>query len=191
MIKLNKIITKTGDKGFSKFKKKKISKNSFIFEVFGDLDELNAFLGLGVSSDKKHVNIKKFINLTQHKLFNIGAEILTINNLAKFEYKININDIKFLEEQHNFFNKDLSELNSFLIPGGSLKSNYFNVARTTCRKAERKIVFLAKTKIKTDKYKFILIYINRLSDVLFTLSRYINYKNNFKEEVWIKDFNIN
>ncbi len=183
MVKLNKITTKTGDKGQSKFKKKRIDKNDSVFDILGDLDELNASIGFCISLNKKEKKIKTILLKIQNKLFDIGAEFLSNSNFTKNRYKVGIDEINWIEKENQVISKNLDFIDSFILPGGDSQSSYLHVTRTICRRVERNLVsfYADNPNARNDS---ILAIFNRLSDLFFNLARYYNKKNNIKETLW-------
>ena len=118
----------------------------------------------------------------QNDLFNLGT-VLAISDeslLEKFP-RINEKDVEYLENEIDFYNKDLNELKSFILPSGSLIGAYLHLCRTVCRRAERRCVTLSE---KFDIDLNILKYLNRLSDLFFVLSRWINNEMGHSEDLW-------
>jgi cob(I)alamin adenosyltransferase len=174
------VYTKTGDKGetglFSSDKSKKIrvSKASLRIEVIGSIDEANTFLGLAASF-VRNKKIKLIIIEIQNHLFEVGA------NLAGAKVKMDINLPKIMETEIDQMDKSLPNLTHFILPGGGRGGSLLFMARTFIRRAERKIVALSR-KEKVDPN--LLIYINRLSDYVYTLARYSNLKEGISEKAW-------
>ena len=186
MVRINKVTTKTGDKGTTTLAGgQKVSKSSLRIEAYGGIDELNAYLGLIgelIKRGKKIENIQQIIFRIQNELFNLGTQLAVLpedrrDNTPAIE-DINIHQ---LEEEIKNFNNQLEPLTSFLLPGGDLIVTYLHVARTICRRVERSIVRLAEQE-ELDGNE--IIYVNRLSDWLFVVSRYIAKKLNKKEILW-------
>lgn len=183
------IYTKTGDKGQTGlFSGKRVSKASFRMEAIGTVDELNSVIGLvtsqipnsrlpktGTGGQAKSQITKELIEI-QKDLFAIGAA------LANPRQKINFSErIKEFENQIDEMTKKLPPLFNFILPGGGVAGSTLHIARTIARRAERKIVILLeKEKVAPD----ILIYINRLSDLFLTMSRYINHLEKKEEIIW-------
>jgi cob(I)alamin adenosyltransferase len=178
--------TKKGDDGKSFIDKKKISKDDLFFEFLGTLDELNSFLGIIralFSEEKRNIKIqKKNINEVifelQEKIFKLQAEVA----MEKFSYKKSFNglseeDIKYMEDLILYIDNVLPPLKNFVIPGATIFSAYFDYARALSRRAERVGVKFFKRKNK----KFIFMFLNRLSSLLFALARYTNYTLDVKE----------
>jgi len=165
-----KIYTKSGDKGkTSLFDNTRVAKDSLRVESYGTIDELNSSLGFAKNfvEDKKIYDI---IRLVQRKLFNLAGELAT-PDWESFPEKITKEDIELLEEKIDYFLSQMNkkEKSMFIIPGSSKASGALHQARTVCRRAERRITALAgDVDISTDLQK----YINRLSDLIYTLARY-------------------
>ena len=177
MVKLDKIYTRGGDTGYTSIVgKKRIKKSSHIIEAIGNVDELNAFLGLLANYLKP--NQKKVILNIQNDLFDIGADIATPLNKKNNNIRLRKNQTIYLEQEIDKINSKLKPLTSFILPGGNEISGWLHLARTISRRCEVSIVKLSeKNKINLE----ILKYINRLSDFLFVLAR----QTNKKEILWI------
>ena len=165
-----KIYTKSGDKGkTSLFDNTRVAKDSLRVESYGTIDELNSSLGFAKNfvEDEKVYNI---IRSVQRQLFNLAGELATSDGKS-FPEKITKEDIELLEEKIDYFLSQLNkkEKSMFIIPGSSKASGALHQSRTICRRAERRITTLAgDVDISTDLQK----YINRLSDLIYTLARY-------------------
>ena len=177
-----KIYTKQGDSGMtSMLGGKRISKSCLEMEAIGEVDELNADLGLLISELDNEVE-KKMVQI-QHKLFVIGSNLAglqtDLNNLPKLEEK----DIKYLEDWIDEMNSDLPELTNFILPGGCKASALSYRVRAVCRRAERVVISLSK---KYEVDDLIKQYLNRLSDLLFVLGRWLNKEEGVEEIMWEK-----
>ena len=177
MVKLDKIYTRGGDKGYTSIVGgKRVKKSSHIIEAIGNIDELNALMGL-IINYLKH-NQKKIIKNIQNDLFDIGADLATPLNKKKNTVRLNQIHTIYLENEIDKINSKLKPLTSFILPGGNKVSGLLHLARTINRRCEVSIVKLNnKEKINSE----ILKYINRLSDFLFVLAR----QTNKKEVLWI------
>ncbi len=179
-----KIYTKTGDAGeTSLFGGKRVTKDNSRIDAYGTIDELNALLGLSrtETNDKK---LDKMIEEIQNGLFTAGADLATpFENERKGMNvpRINEEDIRLLEKYIDEIDALLPELKAFILPGGSRAASLLHLARTICRRGERKTVALS---LNEDIGKFILIYLNRLSDLLFVLARYANFVENTPDVEW-------
>lgn len=187
-----KISTKTGDEGkTSLLNGERVFKNDLRIEACGVVDELNSSLGLADASTKIQ-ELKKIILEIQHQLFIIGANLaLPIESTYQNLPKLDDQDLKKLEDHIDILEKKLPELKEFILPGGSFDAAILFNTRSISRRAERKLVaYIQAHKIKDDKKGgqifLILKYLNRLSDLLFLLSRYANFKNRKKEIKWQK-----
>ena len=187
MVKLNKIYTKTGDDGTTGLSDgSRVKKYDLRPSAYGDVDELNSFIGLSINyinKDKKYKSLVKILKKIQNDLFDLGADLSTpIEERPKYEpLRIKNSQVLNLEDMIDKFNDKLEPLNSFILPGGSEISCWLHIARTVARRAERSITKLAE-KNKINKQS--LIYINRLSDFLFVVSRVTN-DNGKADILWV------
>ncbi len=177
-----KIYTKTGDKGETGlFGGKRVSKDAVRIEAYGTIDELNAILGV-VRSLRLPKAVEKILTRIQRDLFVIGSELATpMENMSTIP-RISPSHITSLEQFIDHFDAKLPKLSSFILPEGTSAAAYLHFARTVCRRAERRVVHLSKSE---DAEQTVIIYLNRLSDLLFVLARYANYSAKHKEEAWI------
>ena len=187
-----KISTKTGDTGeTSLLNGERVLKNDLRIEACGVVDELNSSLGL-VLATTKIKELKAIILEIQHQLFIVGANLaLPISSTYKNLPTLKIEDLSKLEEYIESMEKELPELKEFILPGGTLDAAILFNTRSISRRSERKLVsYIQNYKIKNDKKGeqifLILKYLNRLSDLLFLLSRFANWKNKVKETKWKK-----
>ncbi|EKE13000.1 MAG: ATP-cobalamin adenosyltransferase [uncultured bacterium] len=174
------IYTKTGDKGetglFSSDRSKKIriSKASLRVEAIGSVDEANTFLGLAASFLKNKEINPKIIEIQKH-LFEVGAI------LAGVKIDMDKDLPQEMEKEIDEMDKRLPKLTHFILPGGGHGGSLLFMARTFIRRAERRVVSLSKKeKVNTN----LMIYLNRLSDYVYTLARYSNFKEGIKEKAW-------
>lgn len=164
-----KIYTKTGDKGeTSLFDNVRVSKDSIRVESYGTIDELNSFLGLS----KNYVDDKEIYDIIlkiQNKLFVVAANLATEDE-EKVKYKIKISDIEYLEGIVDEYMGRLEESKGFIVPGSGKGSGHLHVSRTICRRGERNIISLKKIAFVDP---LVLKYVNRLSDTIYALARYL------------------
>ena len=172
-----KIYTKTGDTGTtSLIGGKRVKKNNLRIESYGTIDELNSYIGL--IKDQKGIgnNDKNSLLKIQHELFVIGAMLATAPDKETLKNgkervtisKINKHSILFLEEEIDKMDEKLPQMTHFILPGGHQTVSFCHIARCVCRRAERLSVELnEKEKVSNE----LIIYLNRLSDYLFTLAR--------------------
>ena len=185
MVKLNKIYTKTGDKGTTGLASgDRVAKHNIRIASYGTVDETNAALGLAIialePSEEKYDDLKAMILRIQNDLFDLGADLATpeIPGAPEPEYpplRITEEQVTRLENEIDELNEELEPLRSFVLPGGTALAAYLHLARTVSRRAERLMVELSETEneiVSTEA----LQYINRLSDLLFVMSRYVNDK---------------
>ena len=195
MVKLNKIYTRTGDDGSTGLADgSRVLKHSLRPQAYGTVDELNASLGLVFLclDNKKDENvfndIKVLIRGIQNDLFDLGADLSTPISKAKQNYKplrITENQIKKIEKKIDEYNDELKPLNSFILPGGSEAASLIHLSRTIARRAERDVSLLSS---EEEINKNSLVYLNRLSDLLFVLSRVLN-ENGLNDVLWVPGLN--
>ncbi len=172
------IYTRTGDKGETgMLGNERVSKADERMEAIGTIDELNAMLGTALIfyKGKRLESIKK----AQSTLFSIGASLASrkpsdVKGTAE-------EDVSAMEKEIDEMEAVLPKLTRFILPGGSKSASILHLTRTVCRRAERKVVALQE---KEQINARIIIYLNRLSDWLFTLAREENFQANVKEEEW-------
>ena len=169
-----KIYTRTGDKGqTSLYDGTRVDKDDIRVESYGTLDELNSYIGLctlyAESEDKK---ILKDLQL---KLFSVSGELATKEE-GKYKNVVNEDDINNLENIIDSYIKKIDEVNAFIVPGTSLISANLHIARTICRRAERRIYTLSKVDSVSP---LIIKYVNRLSDLLYAIARYNEKELNY------------
>lgn len=185
MIKINQVYTKQGDQGKTSVVGDRIAKNHPRVIAIGEVDELNAFVGFAIEAMK---NQSVFETLQaqclslQQQLFNLGAQLCVLEKHKKPNTPcVTENTITELENQIDSMNKDLPELNSFILPGGGEVSARLHLARTVCRRAERALVSLDQAE-KLDGTE--LPFINRLSDWFFVAARFAAVLSNEQETLW-------
>jgi len=185
---INKVYTKTGDKGMtSLIGGKRVLKSNKKVSAYGQIDELNVAVGSCLVEIKKVNNIdfldlEKVLIRIQNELFNLGNMLaMDTESEMKGMPQIDMSYVNQLENNINFYNKPLSELNSFVLPGGNELSIRFHLVRVKCRKVERFIVKIIDEELVDI---VILKYLNRLSDLFFVLSRYANFIIGDDELTW-------
>ncbi|HEX7041838.1 MAG TPA: cob(I)yrinic acid a,c-diamide adenosyltransferase [Patescibacteria group bacterium] len=190
---MSKIYTKTGDRGqTSLFDGTRVPKNNIRVETYGTIDELNSVIGvviseiqnLKVKTQKHELRIKKELINIQKDLFEIGSSLA--NPKAKFK----IQDTKYFESRIESFEKLIDQmtaklpiLTNFILPGGGKSGASLHVARSVVRRVERRIIELSQNE---EVDGIIVKYFNRLSDLFFTMSRFMNFKEKKKEVIWKK-----
>lgn len=180
-----KIYTRTGDKGTtSLIGGTKVLKSDLRIEAYGTVDELNSYIGLCrdlISDDA----CKKILKEIQDRLFTIGSSLACD---PEKEPKLKIPDVKeediaVLEKEIDRMNKDLPELKHFILPGGHPTISHIHIARCVCRRAERCCVRLRSE--KNEEGILIIKYLNRLSDYVFMLARYVSKRLHVEEIPWV------
>ncbi len=167
-----------GDNGETALIGKKSSKTDLRVEAYGTVDELNSFVGLSISF-LKDARLEKILEKIQNDLFELGSELADASKNPK--QKISAENVKWVEETMTELEKELKPIKKFVLPTGSRSASFLHVARTICRRCERRIVTVnEKEKINSE----VLRYINRLSDLLFVLARVANQRLNVEEKTW-------
>lgn len=179
-----KIYTKTGDMAqTSLFGGTRVSKHHIRIESYGNIDELNSWLGL-LRDQEIDARSKEVLMAIQDKLFTVGAILATEpkkDNRLKIP-RIDGADIEYLEHEIDDMNESLPEMTHFILPGGHATVSYCHIARTVCRRAERVISLLHENEPVSNE---LLMYMNRLSDFLFVLARKLSSQLQADEVKWI------
>jgi len=179
-----KIYTKTGDKGqTSLIGGTKVSKGHLKIESYGTVDELNSFIGV-IRDSFTDTDTDILLERTQNNLFNIGAQLATVAGTTNsYVPKVTEEEIESLEKAIDRMDDSLTPLRNFILPGGHIANSYAHVARCVCRRAERCVVRLME---EEEVDPLIIKYMNRLSDYLFALARFISHQNGSREVEWKK-----
>jgi cob(I)alamin adenosyltransferase len=179
-----KIYTKTGDKGTtSLIGGTKVPKAHIRIETYGTVDELNSWIGL-VSDQFNHKHSKKILKEIQDRLFTIGSS-LACDPDKETKMKIpdlHEADIELLEKEIDRMNDKMPAMKSFILPGGHIAVSSAHVARCVCRRSERVCVTMQGQNMFVDP--LVIKYLNRLSDYLFVLARFIGHRLKVKETPW-------
>ncbi len=178
-----KIYTRTGDSGTTGlFGGARVSKHDLRIAAYGDVDELNALLGVcratGLPSE-----VDAVVGQLQHELFALGAELASPSAAVSGVELLSEYSVQRLENQIDRFELDLAPLRNFILPGGSPAAASLHVARCVCRRAERQLVALAATAPVRD---VALRYVNRISDLLFVAARCCNRAAGVADTPWQK-----
>jgi len=174
--RLSKIMTRTGDRGTTGLADgSRVPKNSPRIEAIGSVDELNSVIGTLLAEDLPD-EIRACLGDVQNDLFDLGGELS-----VSLRPIMSATHVARLESLIRSFNACLPPLKEFILPGGSKAAALTHVARTVCRRAERRVVSLHGT---DHKFPFVLKYLNRLSDLLFVLSRVLNRLAGTPEVMW-------
>ncbi|WP_332018535.1 cob(I)yrinic acid a,c-diamide adenosyltransferase [Kaistella sp.] len=183
-----KIYTKTGDKGETAlYGGTRVSKASARVESYGTIDELNSFIGFA-KTEIKDEKVLAQLRKIQFDLFTVGSESATptdkltlANGKSRLALMISDTEIEEIENWMDALEEELQPLQYFILPGGGKAATSLHICRTVCRRAERSLVFLNESEeVRPELIK----YLNRLSDYLFVLARYMSKINNESEEYW-------
>ena len=189
-IALNRIYTKRGDTGETSLAGgQRVPKNSARLDVYGTVDEINAFVGLAVVSCEEMITRDPRIGLllvilrrVQHELFNLGSILATLpEDVHPKQARITSAEITQLEREIDGMNESLPSLRSFVLPGGTRVNAELHVTRTICRRAERLLIALARVESVPPET---IQYLNRLSDAMFVWSRWVNHAIGKPEILW-------
>lgn len=187
-----KIYTKTGDAGTTAlFGGNRVPKHNARIESYGTVDELNSHIGM-VRSQEIDEHSKNILIQIQNKLFTIGSTLATSPDRAvlrsgkerlKIE-KVNEEHILLLEREMDSMNDMLPDLTHFILPGGNTAVSYCHIARTVCRRAERRVTQLNESETVDP---IVIKYLNRLSDYLFVLARKLSKDTEAEEIQWVPE----
>lgn len=178
-----KIYTKTGDKGqTSLIGGTRVAKNSVRLEAYGTVDELNSYLGL-ICSFPIAPELTDQLIVIQNILFSVGGNLATDTSVKEVRSGLVVTDedIAFLERAMDRMDETLPAMTHFILPGGEQASSFAHIARTVCRRAERRVLDVAA---QYDVDERVIRYINRLSDYLFVLARKIAFDAGAEELKW-------
>jgi len=178
-----KIYTKTGDKGDTRlFDGSKVRKSNERVEAYGDVDELNSFIG-AAASFLKDAGLASMLAEVQKDLFSVGAQLADpgSKHQGRTKFQIPAERIAALENAIDSFETELKPLRQFILAGGGNGGALLHVARTVCRRAERRVVSLSE---KVELSPSVIEYLNRLSDFLFVMARVVNHREGKEEILW-------
>ncbi|MBN1377876.1 MAG: cob(I)yrinic acid a,c-diamide adenosyltransferase [Gammaproteobacteria bacterium] len=179
--RLTKIYTRTGDDGSTGLADgRRTGKDAMQIEVIGELDELNCCVGLVLAYSLPD-SVSRLLIQVQHKLFDLGAMVSGADCAP-----VKPADIEQLEQQIDRWNSELAPLREFILPGGGAAAAHCHLARSVCRRLERRLVGWSHTGALVEAS--VLAYVNRLSDALFVLCRVLTRENGKPETQWQKDF---
>jgi cob(I)alamin adenosyltransferase len=177
-----KIYTKTGDDGETGlYGGGRVRKDHARLEAFGTVDELNAAIGV-LRAEALDEDIQALLEMIQNQLFNLGAELAT-PQAEILPNKINAAPIEALEKSIDRFEEELQPLKNFILPGGTRAAGLLHLCRTICRRAERRVITMQEL-VDEAISQGIVIYLNRLSDLLFVLARAVNRRAGKSDVPW-------
>ena len=189
-IRITRVYTRTGDKGDTALVGgKRVLKDSPRIEAYGTVDELNAVIGLArvfnaerLTKGKDSRWLDEVLRRLQNELFDLGSELATPEDAAyEGMHRVGAAEVAGLERLMDQCQKDLPPLKSFVLPGGGRVGGFLHQARTVCRRAERRILALSRLEPSSE---WPLKYVNRLSDLLFVLSRWVGKRLGETEYLW-------
>lgn len=174
--RITKVYTRTGDKGLTSLVfGERIKKDAARVEAYGDVDELNSVIGI-VRSKINNVKLDRMLTRIQNDLFIIGADLASRDpNKA---LRLRKSGYRYLEKQIDRYLSQLEPLDEFILPTGSEAGSFIHLARAVARRAERRVVSLMNEETINSN---ILIYLNRLSDLLFVIARIVNRDDGYCE----------
>jgi cob(I)alamin adenosyltransferase len=182
MVYLSRIYTKTGDAGDTGLGDgSRVPKDHPRVTAYGSVDELNALLGVFFVHIQADMTIAELIVSVQNDLFDVGADLCLPEKEGDNALRVGGEQAERLEKAIDHFNERLQPLKSFILPGGTTSAAWCHLARTVCRRAERDVVALAHVEKVNPQ---VIVYLNRLSDLLFVLARVCN--NDGRDDVlWV------
>jgi len=189
MVKLNRIYTKSGDGGETALGSgTRVEKDDPRVEAYGSVDEVNAAIGVALqhAGAGGHDPVRALLNTVQHDLFDLGADLcipITKDEDPSAMLRVTQGQVDHIEREIDRFNEGLGELTSFVLPGGTPLAAHMHLARTVCRRAERRVATL--TRLEPDATsRLAVMYLNRLSDLLFVLARAAN-RDHGGDVLWV------
>jgi cob(I)alamin adenosyltransferase len=167
-----KIYTRTGDRGQTAVVGGRVRKDDIQVEAYGTIDELNSFVGAAVASlpAGQFDDMIADLLMIQHELFDCGGDLAILQKGAA-PYKVTAEMSEYLEKLIDKYDQETPDITRFILPGGSQASSMLHVCRTVCRRAERRVVTLTD---RQETNEHVRTYLNRLSDLFFTLARAAN-----------------
>ncbi len=178
-----RIYTKTGDDGTTGFLgNRRIPKDDPRIDAYGTIDELNSVFGVA-RSHGVDAQVDELLCRLQAELFALGSALADPNPQGPFHNFMTDAHVASLEQTIDSLETELGPLNQFILPGGTLAASQIHLARTVCRRAERLVVKLSRVQgehVPTT----LIVYLNRLSDLLFVLARVLNHRAGIADTVW-------
>jgi cob(I)alamin adenosyltransferase len=189
-VRLSKIYTRTGDKGATLLATgERVLKSNVRIEAYGTVDELNSTVGMlrdTIVVDPRLQDLCEKLSKIQNELFDIGGELSVPLDVLDTERQqvVSMRDVSRLESEMDAFNENLPPLENFVLPGGHLANSTAHLVRTVCRRAERAVVRMSEQDAVRDEIR---IYLNRLSDWFFVLSRELSRRLAVPEVLWAQN----
>jgi cob(I)alamin adenosyltransferase len=183
-----RIYTRTGDAGQTGVIGGRVDKDDVRVEAYGTVDELNCFVGqaMGFLDEAKFADLLADLLEIQHELFDCGSDLALLKQELR-PYKVTVEMVDRLETWIDKYDAETVDLEKFILPGGSPASSALHVCRTICRRAERRVVTLARTQPINEEVRR---YLNRLSDLFFTAARVGNSRNDLKDVEYARSANV-
>lgn len=189
-IRLSKIYTRVGDKGSTMLATgERVLKSNVRIEAYGTVDELNSMVGFlrdSIASDQRLSDLCELLSKIQNELFDVGGELSVPLDVldTRRQQVVSLADVTRLEQEMDAFNELLPPLENFVLPGGHLANSTAHIVRTVCRRAERAVVRMSEQDAVRDEIR---IYLNRLGDWFFVLSREISRRLGVPEVLWAQN----
>jgi cob(I)alamin adenosyltransferase len=188
-IRITRVYTRAGDLGTTALVGgKRVPKDNRRIEAYGAIDELNAVVGIARAFNAEdrptpaRARVEELLRRIQNQLFDLGSELATPADATYEEmYRVTAADVTALEQEMDLLQQDLRPLKSFVLPGGGKVAAFLHQCRTVCRRAEREILRLSR---EEELGEFVLPFVNRLSDLLFVLSRWVSKHAGAPELLW-------
>jgi cob(I)alamin adenosyltransferase len=178
-----KIYTKTGDDGTTGLLGgRRLPKDDVRIDAYGTIDELNAVLGLARAQGLDSV-ADRLVAQLQDELFAVGSALADVSPQGRFRNAITVEHAEHLESTIDELESELTALTQFILPGGTVAAAQLHLARTVCRRAERLVVKLSRQP-REDVPRALIVYLNRLSDLLFVLARVVNRRDGVGDTLW-------
>lgn len=183
-----KIYTRTGDAGQTSIIGGRVDKDDIRVEAYGTVDELNSLLGQAIAlmDEARYADLRADMLLVQHELFDCGHDLALVRAEAA-HFKLTSESVKQLETWIDKYDAETPDITRFILPGGSPLASSLHVCRTVCRRAERRVVTLAKSAQTNDDVRK---YLNRLSDLFFTIARLANVREGVKDIEYVRSAEV-
>ncbi|WP_442601608.1 cob(I)yrinic acid a,c-diamide adenosyltransferase [Paenibacillus sp. KN14-4R] len=183
-----RIYTRTGDKGTTGVIGGRVNKDDIRVEAYGTVDELNCFVGvaMGLLDQTKYADLLADLLQIQHELFDCGSDLALLKAELR-PYKVTAAMVDALEPWIDKYDSETPDIKRFILPGGSQASSALHVCRTVCRRAERRVVTLAGSQEINHE---VLRYLNRLSDLFFTIARTANFREGQSDVEYIRSAEV-
>jgi cob(I)alamin adenosyltransferase len=189
-VRLSKIYTRVGDKGSTLLATgERVLKSNVRIEAYGTVDELNSMVGFlrdSIAGDHRLSDLCESLLKIQNELFDVGGELSVPLDVLdpQRQQVVSMADVARLEQEIDLFNESLKPLENFVLPGGHLANSTTHIVRTVCRRAERAVVRMSEQDAVRDEVR---IYLNRLGDWFFVLSREISRRLGVPEVLWAQN----